>query len=359
MAKKRRLARLVTATATTCLALSAASAFAAVDSSPAISSDFGAEQTSNRFYVKVFGGYAFQDATLKYDLAKPATTGANSTALAVAIAGTTTTNVVLNTGSAATNVNANTAYFPTSSGTATQAPTAAQTYNMKTTQNGWALGAGAGFNINCFSIEGLFGYNMLDGVVGTEYKSGTTATMSMNGMDLMANAYFRFKNSSVVEPFAFAGVGASFNSLELKDNFYTSVGIANANQAPAANTAVNAIQGVGIKISDSGLFSKIDNTTGFKFNVGAGIGLQLSKGIYVDAFYAFSNVGGLEKKDITEKNSVYIDTVPAAGVVTNLTGAGAAGTTSGQVIPTTITKVSVDGFDNWSHKIGIGLRFVL
>lgn len=266
----------------------------------ALSADL--DDTGGKFYILGNAGYAWQKQKLDYTLAA-STTSVSS-------------------------------FSPTTPwlGSGTISTTAPTTASIKTTQAGWAFGVGAGYNINCISIEGQFGYTNFGGVNGDTWASGATSTMTGTAMDIMANFYYRIKNSSILEPFAFAGVGAAFNSLEFKDNFYLS--------AVAGTTPQTAKAGDGMKIS--GIFNKIPNTTSFKFNVGAGGSFILSKNIAVDATYIFSNTGGLNAENITKENAAYTD-----------------GGSAGSILQTTYTKISVDSTADYRHTVKIGLRFLI
>ena len=90
---------------------------------------------------------------------------------------------------------------------------------------------------------------------------------------LMANAYYDFHNSSEFTPYVMAGVGLNRGTLE-----------ANINGDNGASTAVAKSATI-----------KSKNLTSFAYNVGVGVGYEMTKDIYLDAGYKLSGSTGSYK----------------------------------------------------------------
>ena len=97
---------------------------------------------------------------------------------------------------------------------------------------------------------------------------------------LMANAYYDFHNSSEFTPYVMAGIGLNRGTLE-----------ANINGDNAATPAVAKSKTI-----------KSKNLTSFAYNVGVGVGYEMTKDVYLDAGYKLSGSTGSYKfkEDVSE-----------------------------------------------------------
>ncbi len=94
-------------------------------------------------------------------------------------------------------------------------------------------------------------------------------------MSLMANAYYDFHNSSEFTPYVMAGVGVSRSSIEISPSVsYTSGGK---------------------DVTQSYATQKSKNLTSFAYQVGLGVGYEMSKDIHLDVGYKLSGMTGSYK----------------------------------------------------------------
>jgi opacity protein-like surface antigen len=100
---------------------------------------------------------------------------------------------------------------------------------------------------------------------------------------LMANAYYDFHNSSEFTPYVMAGVGLNRGTLE-----------ANINGDNGATPAVAKSKTI-----------KSKNLTSFAYNIGVGVGYEMTKDVYLDAGYKLSGSTGSYKfkEDVSEINA--------------------------------------------------------
>ena len=99
---------------------------------------------------------------------------------------------------------------------------------------------------------------------------------------LMANAYYDFHNSSEFTPYVMAGIGLNRGTLE-----------ANINGDNAATPAVAKSKTI-----------KSKNLTSFAYNVGVGVGYEMTKDVYLDAGYKLSgSTGSYKFKEVVSEIS--------------------------------------------------------
>ena len=119
-------------------------------------------------------------------------------------------------------------------------------------------------------------------------------------LGLMANAYYDFNNASEFTPYVMAGVGVSRGSLEAKNSGYET------GTTGDLKTASETI--------------KSKNSTSIAYQVGVGVGYEMSKDIFLDVGYKMSGTSGsykFKKADLADAT-----TTPAAagglnGIVTD------------------------------------------
>ena len=115
------------------------------------------------------------------------------------------------------------------------------------------------------------------GDVGSDKAAKVKLTEKKIG--LMANAYYDFHNSSEFTPYVMAGVGLNRGTLEANINGYE------GNTDTAKSKTI-----------------KSKNLTSFAYNVGVGVGYEMTKDVYLDAGYKLSGSTGSYKfkEDITK-----------------------------------------------------------
>ena len=142
-------------------------------------------------------------------------------------------------------------------------------------------------------------------------------------LGLMANAYYDFNNASEFTPYVMAGVGVSRGSLEAKISGYET------------GTAGNAV-----KTASETIKSK--NSTSIAYQVGVGVGYEMSKDIFLDVGYKMSGTSGsykFKKADL-------------AAADTTVTPATTAGILNGIV-----TDKDKFGSPKLQHTLTAGVRF--
>jgi len=139
-------------------------------------------------------------------------------------------------------------------------------------------------------------------------------------LGLMANAYYDFNNASEFTPYVMAGVGVSRGSLEAKISGYET------GTTGDLKTASETI--------------KSKNSTSIAYQVGVGVGYEMSKDIFLDVGYKMSGTSGsykFKKADLADAT-----TTPAA----------AAGRLNGIV-----TDKDKFGSPKLQHTLTAGVRF--
>jgi opacity protein-like surface antigen len=103
----------------------------------------------------------------------------------------------------------------------------------------------------------------------------STVKLKENKLGLMANAYYDFNNASEFTPYVMAGVGVTRGTLEAKVSGYE------------AGTSGD------LKAASETIKSK--NNTSFAYQVGVGVGYEMSKDIFLDVGYKMSGTSGSYK----------------------------------------------------------------
>ena len=136
---------------------------------------------------------------------------------------------------------------------------------------------------------------------GTDGLLTSKVSLKEKKLGLMANAYYDFNNASEFTPYVMAGVGVSRGSLEAKISGYET-----GTTGDAVKTASETI--------------KSKNSTSIAYQVGVGVGYEMSKDIFLDVGYKMSGTSGsykFKKADLADAT-----TTPAAagglkGIVTD------------------------------------------
>ena len=103
----------------------------------------------------------------------------------------------------------------------------------------------------------------------------TTVNLKEKKLGLMANVYYDFNNASEFTPYVMAGVGVTRGTLEAKVSGYE------------AETSGD------LKAASETIKSK--NNTSFAYQVGVGVGYEMSKDIFLDVGYKMSGTSGSYK----------------------------------------------------------------
>ena len=123
----------------------------------------------------------------------------------------------------------------------------------------------------------------LDKTPDTGTKADLKTKIKAKNMGIMANAYYDFHNSSEFTPYLMAGIGVSRSSVEFK-------------------SSVNYKSG-GSDVSQDLNTLKSKNLTSFNYQVGVGVGYEMSKDIHLDLGYKLSGMTGKYKTaDIKDSN---------------------------------------------------------
>jgi opacity protein-like surface antigen len=110
---------------------------------------------------------------------------------------------------------------------------------------------------------------------GTDGLLTSKVSLKEKKLGLMANAYYDFNNASEFTPYVMAGVGVTRGTLEAKVSGYE------------AGTSGD------LKAASETIKSK--NNTSFAYQVGVGVGYEMSKDIFLDVGYKMSGTSGSYK----------------------------------------------------------------
>lgn len=141
-------------------------------------------------------------------------------------------------------------------------------------------------------------------------------------LGLMANAYYDFNNASEFTPYVMAGVGVSRGSLEAKISGYETGTVGDA-----------------VKTASETIKSK--NSTSIAYQVGVGVGYEMSKDIFLDVGYKMSGTSGSYKFKKADLAAAGINPTTAAGI---LNGKG-------------LTDKDKFGSPKLQHTLTAGVRF--
>jgi opacity protein-like surface antigen len=120
--------------------------------------------------------------------------------------------------------------------------------------------------------------------VGDVYDNGN-ADATVKSQSLMANVYYDFKNTSDFTPYVSAGIGASFNKLDVTE--YQNI------------------------ISSSA--SANDKKTDFAWSVGVGVNYALNKDLDLDLGYRYVDLGKVNTSTVIGWNGYYANGVNILG----------------------------------------------
>ena len=154
---------------------------------------------------------------------------------------------------------------------------------------------------------------------GTDGLLTSKVSLKEKKLGLMANAYYDFNNASEFTPYVMAGVGVSRGSLEAKISGYET-----GTTGDAVKTASETI--------------KSKNSTSIAYQVGVGVGYEMSKDIFLDVGYKMSGTSGsykFKKADL----------------------AAAEGTTKAGILNGLATDKDKFGSPKLQHTLTAGVRF--
>ncbi len=153
---------------------------------------------------------------------------------------------------------------------------------------------------------------------GTDGLLTSKVSLKEKKLGLMANAYYDFNNASEFTPYVMAGVGVSRGSLEAKISGYET------GTTGDLKTASETI--------------KSKNSTSIAYQVGVGVGYEMSKDIFLDVGYKMSGTSGsykFKKADL----------------------AAAEGTTEAGILNGIATDKNKFGSPKLQHTLTAGVRF--
>jgi opacity protein-like surface antigen len=105
---------------------------------------------------------------------------------------------------------------------------------------------------------------------GTSYWSKNSEKITVGIQTLFLNAYYDFRNSSAFTPYVGAGIGMAFLDAKYKETYSDSGGYSDSSSAGRNKTA------------------------NFAWNIGAGVGYDITDYIAVDLGYRFVGLGGVK-----------------------------------------------------------------
>jgi opacity protein-like surface antigen len=136
---------------------------------------------------------------------------------------------------------------------------------------------------------------------GTDRLLTSKVSLKEKKLGLMANAYYDFNNASEFTPYVMAGVGVSRGSLEAKISGYET-----GTTEDAVKTASETI--------------KSKNSTSIAYQVGVGVGYEMSKDIFLDVGYKMSGTSGsykFKKADLADATTTAAAAGRLKGIVTD------------------------------------------